>query len=92
MGCWVPVETWSAVALVDLYEGVGCGVGDGAALDLAAVAVLVPSEVVNAGARDQSRVSVIFCVFYTRTVLCALFDLIDPEVVDSTTAGVVELT
>lgn len=60
-------------------------------MDLAAVAVLVPSEVVNAGARYQSRVSVVFCVFHTRTVLCALFDLIDPEVVDSTAAGVVEL-
>lgn len=60
-------------------------------MDLAAVAVLVPSEVINAGARDQSRVGIVFCVFHTRTVLCALFDLIDPKVVDSTTTGVVDL-
>lgn len=91
MVCWVPVETRPTVTLVNLNEGVSCGVGDGAALDLTAIVVLVPRKVVNARTRDQSRIGIVLCVFNTCTVLSALFDLIYPKVVDSATAGIVEL-
>lgn len=91
MGCGVPVKTRPAVAFVYLDEGVSCGVGDGAALNLAAVAVLVPGEVVDARARDQGRVSIVLGVFHACTIFCALFDGIDPQVVDCAAAGVVKL-
>ena len=91
VGYRVPVESRPAVALVDLNEGVGRGVGDGAALDLAAVAVLVPREVVNARAGDQGGVGIVFRVSYACAVLGAFLDLIDPNVVDCAAAGVVEL-
>ena len=85
----VPDEARSALALVELCEGVGLRVGDQLALDLALGVGLGPHEVCYARTGSKCRLTQGVDVGQSIAVSCTLLDTVDPVVVDSTGAGVV---
>ena len=92
VSCGVPLEPGPALAFVDLCQRVILRVWDLLALDFAAGVRFIPGEAADAGARNECGVSPGDGVLDSCAISRALFDLVDPEIVDGAAAGVVDLS